>query len=62
MLSNFSHARIFATLGTVAFQASQSVGFSRQEYWVACHTLLGDPPNPGIKDAYPASPALQADS
>ena len=33
MLSHFSHVRFFVTLWTVARQASQSMGFSRQEYW-----------------------------
>ena len=32
MLSHFSHARLFATLWTVALQASLSITFSRQEY------------------------------
>ena len=33
MLSHFSHVSLFATLWTVALQASLSMGFSRQEYW-----------------------------
>ena len=33
VLSRFSHVRLFVTLWTVDFQASQSMGFSRQEYW-----------------------------
>ena len=33
MLSWFSHVQLFATLWTVARQASLSTGFSRQEYW-----------------------------
>ena len=32
MLSHFSHGQLFATLWTVAYQASLSMGFSRQEY------------------------------
>ena len=28
-----SHVRLFATLWTIAHQASLSMGFSRQEYW-----------------------------
>ena len=28
-----SHVQLFVTLWTVAYQASQSMGFSRQEYW-----------------------------
>ena len=55
-----SHVRLFATPWTVAYQASQSMEFSRQEYW---NGLLfpspWDLPNPGIK---PGSPALQADT
>jgi len=37
--------------------------FYKQEYWsgLPC-PLLGDLPNPGIKPAYPVSPALQLDS
>ena len=42
--------RLFATQWTVAFQASLSMGFSRQEYWSG---LLFPPleglPNPGIE-------------
>jgi len=45
---------------TVACQAPQSMGFSRQEYWSGLpFPSSGDLPNPGIK---PASPAWQADS
>ena len=45
---------------TVAHQAPQSVGFSRQEYWNGLpFPSSGDLPNPGIK---PEPPALQADS
>ena len=29
-----SHARLFVTLWTVAYQAPLSMGFSRQEYWI----------------------------
>ena len=49
-----------ATPWTVAFQASLSMGFSRQEYWSGLPLPSpGDLPNPGIK---PGSPVLQADS
>ena len=45
---------------TVAFQALQSMGFSRQEYWSGLvFPSPGDLPVPGIKSG---SPALQADS
>ena len=40
-------------------QASQSMGFPRQEYWSGLpFPSPGDLPNPGIKSG---SPALQAD-
>ena len=49
-----------ATPWTVACQALQSMGFSRQEYWNGLpFPSQGDLPNPGIKRG---SPALQADS
>ena len=48
---------LFATPWTVAHQAPQSVGFSRQEYWsgLPC-TPPGDLPDPGIE---PGPPSLQ---
>ena len=50
MLSSFSHVWLFATPWTVACQATQSMGFSRQEYWsgLPCPPP-GDLPDPGIK-------------
>ena len=46
----------FATPWTVAFQASLSMGFSRQEYYCGLPFFsLGDLPDPGIQ---PASLAL----
>ena len=49
-----------ATPWTVAYQASPSMGFSRQEYWSGLpFPSPGDLPNPGIE---PRSPALQADA
>ena len=58
-VGSFSHVRLFATPGTVAHQASVSVGFSGREYWSG---LPCPPPgtlsNPGIE---PTSPTLQAD-
>ena len=50
MLSHFSHVQLFATLQTVAHQASLSVRFSRQEYWsgLPC-SPPGDHPNSGIE-------------
>ena len=46
----FSHVRLFATLRTVAHQAPQSVGLSRQEYWsgLPCPPP-GDFPKAGIE-------------
>ena len=50
----------FATLSTVAYQASPSMGFSRQEYQSGLpFPAPGDLPNPGIE---PRSPTLQADT
>ena len=49
-----------ATLRTVAYQASLSMGFSRQEYWSGLpFPSPGNLPNPGIE---PRSPALEADA
>ena len=57
---SLSRVRLFATLWTVARQASLSMGFSRQEYWNGLPLPSpGDLSNPGIE---PGSPALQADS
>ena len=50
---------LFVTPWPVARQAPLSIEFSRQEYWSGLpFPSLGDLPNPGIKSAYPASPAL----
>ena len=40
MLSCFSRVQLFGTPETVAHQAPLSMGFSRQEYWSGCHSLL----------------------
>ena len=57
---SLSHVQIFVTLWTVAHQAPQSMGFSREEYWSGLpFPSPGDLPNPGIK---PRSPALQSDA
>ena len=51
-----------AILWTVACQAPQSMGFSRQEYWSGLPYLPpGDLPDPGIKPSFPGSSALQAE-
>ena len=55
-----THVQLFATLWTVAYQASPSMGFSRQEYRSGLpFPSPGDLPDPWIK---PRSPALQADT
>ena len=54
-----SHVQFFATLWTVARQASLSMGFSRQEYWTRLlFPSLGDLPDLEIKPVSPTSPAL----
>ena len=63
MLSHFSRVQLFASLWTVARQASLSMGFPRQECWSQLpFPPPGDLPDPGIKPVPPAAPALQADS
>ena len=55
-----SLVQLFATPWTVAYQASPSMGLSRQEYWSGLPFLSpGDLPDPGIE---PGSPALEADA
>ena len=59
-VKSLSRVQLFATPWTVAYQASPSMGFSRQGYWSGLlFPSLGDLPNPGIK---PEFPALQADT
>ena len=54
-----SHVGLFATLWTVAHQASLSTGFSRQECWSGLSwPSPGDLPNSGIKPTCLRSPAL----
>ena len=51
---------LFGIPWTVVYQASLSMGFSRQEYWSGLpFPSPGDLPDPGIK---PGSPTLQADA
>ena len=59
MLNCFSCAQLFGTLWTVACQALLSMEFSRQEYWngLSCPPP-GQPADPEIEPASPASPAL----
>ena len=55
-----SHVQLFVTPWTVAYQAPQSVEFSRQEYWSGLPLPSPwDLPDPGIE---PGSPAFQADT
>ena len=59
-IQSLSYVRLFATPWTIVYQASPSMGFSRQEYWNG--VPLPSPgvlPDPGIE---PGSPALQADT
>ena len=59
-VKSLSRVRLFATPWTIAYQAPQSMGFSRQECWSGLpFPSPGYLPDPGIE---PASPALQADS
>ena len=59
-VKSLSHVQLFATPWTVAYHASLSMGFSRQEYWIEFpFPSLGDLPDSGIE---PGSPALQADT
>ena len=59
VLSCFSCVQLFATLWTVARQASLSMGFSRQEYWSGLpFSPLGDLPDSEIKPRSLMSPAL----
>ena len=53
-----SHVRLLVTPWTVAYQASPSMRFSRQEYWSGLPLPSpGDLPDPGIE---PESTAFQA--
>ena len=59
-LKSLSRVQLFAIPWTVAYQASQSMGFSRQEYWSGLpFPSPGDLPDPGIE---PGFPALQAEA
>ena len=59
-VKSLSHAQLFATPWTVAYQVSLSMGFSRQEYWSGLpFPFPGDLPDSGIE---PGSPALEADA
>ena len=50
MLSRLSRVQVFVTPRTVAHQAPESMGFSRQEYWSELpFPPPGDLPDPGIE-------------
>ena len=56
-VKSLSCVKLFVTPWTVAYQASPSMGFSRQEYRSGLpFPPPGDLPDPGIE---PRSPALQ---
>ena len=59
-VKSLSRVQLFATPWTVAYEASLSMGFSRQEYWsgLPFHSP-GDLPDPGIE---PGSPTLEAEA
>ena len=59
-VKSLSRVQFFATPWTVAYQAPQSMEFSRQEYWSGLpFPSPGYLPDPGIKLG---SPALQSDA
>ena len=59
-VKSLSRVQLFETPWTVAYQAPQSMEFSRQEYWSGLPFLSpGDLLDPRIE---PRSPALQADA
>ena len=59
-VKSLSRVQLFATPWTITYEASPSMGFSRQEYWSGLpFPSPGDLPDPGIK---PGSPALEADA
>ena len=59
-VKSLSRVQLFAIPWTLIYQASLSMGFSRQEYWSGLpFPSPGDLPDPGIE---PRSPALQADA
>ena len=59
-MKSLSRVQLFATPWAVAYQAPQSMGFSRQEYWRELpFPSPGDLPDPRME---PGSPTLQADS
>ena len=54
-VKSLSRVRLLVTPWAVAHQASQSMGFSRQEYWSGLpFPSPGDLPDPGIESGSPA--------
>ena len=59
-MKSLSHVQLFVTPWTVDYNATPSMGFSRQDYWSGLpFPSPEDLPNPGIK---PGSPSLYADA
>ncbi|XDA75514.1 hypothetical protein R6Z07F_005677 [Ovis aries] len=59
-VKSLSCVPLFVTQWSVTYQASPSMGFSRQEYWRGLpFPSPGGLPDPGIE---PGSPALRADA
>ena len=59
IMKSSSRVRLFSTLWTVAYQASPSMGFPRQEYWSEWpFPPPGDLPDPNIESASLMSPVL----
>ena len=59
-VKSLSRLRLFMTPWSVAYQAPQSMGFSKQEYWSGLpFPSPGDLSDPGIE---PGSPTLQVDA
>ena len=59
-MKSLSRVRLFATPWTVAYQASPSTEFFKQEYWSGLpFPSPGDLPDPGIE---PETPELQSDA
>ena len=59
-VKSLSHVQLFVTPWPIAYQASPSMGFSRQEYWNGLPSPSpGDLPDAGLESR---SPAFQADA
>ena len=58
MLNHFNSVHLFVTLGTVAYQAPLSMGFSRQDSWSGLLCLPFSRGSSSPKDQTLKSPAL----